>query len=149
MSVDCLERKIRVDAGGFAFISKVLTVDKTANTLKVRLEINPVCFVQVYHNVSKNLVNFVLVLGQARLYGRDCDGGTWHRHPYHNPDSHDFSAEGMKEVDLVEFLVEVEDILWREGLLTCGASKECEGAEQVAGIRGAAPADGEGVGGGL
>jgi hypothetical protein len=51
------------------------------------------------------------------MYGRDCDGGTWHRHPRSAPNTHDFSAEGSRVVTLHYFLAEVQQILQDKGLL--------------------------------
>ncbi len=64
-----------------------------------------------------DLYNYVLVLSRQRLYGRDCEGGAWHRHPHHDPDIHDVSTEGSRPVSPEEFLVEVEQVLAVEGIL--------------------------------
>ncbi len=58
----------------------------------------------------------VLKMGQ-RLFGRDCDGGTWHSHPIENPDGHDFSKDGLKEISLEDFLYEVSEKLVNIGIL--------------------------------
>lgn len=116
MSIEVIERQIATVAGRFSFVQKVETMDKTANTVKIRLEISSACFVQVYLNVRKGLTSFALVFNRARIFGRDSDGGRWHRHPYEDPDRHDFSPEGSRTVDLEEFLVEVEEVLRRESL---------------------------------
>jgi len=117
MTVDAFERQVYHLAAKFSFIKTIITVDKTTNTIKLRLHIAPDCFVQVYTNTRKRLLSYVLVLHRNRAYGRDCDGGAWHRHPYGHPDDHDFSPEGTKSVALDEFLAEVQDILREEGLL--------------------------------
>jgi len=117
MTVDQVEQEIMAVASGFSFIRRVITLDKTVNTIKSRLEISRTCFIQVYRNEKKNLTNFVLIAGSERIYGRDCDGGCWHRHPYEDSDSHDFSPEGNRQVELAEFLQEVQEILQNEGIL--------------------------------
>jgi hypothetical protein len=117
MTIDDFERQVYHIAARFSFIKIITTVDKTTNTVKLRLHIAPDCFVQVYTNTHKGLSAYVLVLNRSRAYGRDCDGGTWHRHPYDHPDDHDCSPEGAKAVTLDEFLAEVQDILSKEGLL--------------------------------
>ncbi len=117
MTVDQVEQEIAATASGFSFIRRVTTLDKTANTIKSRLEVSRTCFIQVYRNVKKNLTNFVFIAGNARIYGRDCDGGIWHRHPYEEPDSHDSSPEGSRQVELAGFLQEVQEILNNEGIL--------------------------------
>ena len=128
ITVDQVEQEIAATASGFSFIRRVTILDKTvrfahrrlrltANTIKSRLEVSRTCFIQIYRNVKKNLTNFVLIAGNTRIYGRDCDGGNWHRHPYEEPDSHDFSHEGSRQVELSEFLQDVQEILENEGIL--------------------------------
>jgi hypothetical protein len=116
-TISLFEARVYDVASHFSFIRRVVTLDKTANTIKLRLHITTGCFIQIYTNVQKELVNYVLILDRSRIYGRDCDGGTWHRHPYENPAAHDFSPEGTEETSLEEFLIEVQQILQREGLL--------------------------------
>lgn len=117
ITVNLFEAQVYDVASRFSFIRRVVTLDKTANTIKLRLHITTGCFVQIYTNVRKNLVNYVLVLDRSRIYGRNCDGGIWHRHSYENPAAHDFGPEGAKEVSLEEFLLEVQQVLEGEGLL--------------------------------
>ncbi len=111
------EQHVRDEARRFAFIRSVVTLDRTANTVKLRLFITPDCFVQVYTNLHKGLLSYSLILHQIRIYGRDNDGAGWHCHPHSAPESHDFSAEGTRSVSLAEFLDEVQRILTVEGLL--------------------------------
>jgi hypothetical protein len=117
ITVNLFEVQVYDVALRFSFVQRVVTLDKTANTIKLRLHITTGCFVQIYTNVRKKLVNYVLILDRSRIYGRNCDGGTWHRHPYENPAAHDFGPEGAKEITLEEFLIEVQQILQREGIL--------------------------------
>lgn len=117
MNPDVFEQRVREDASRFAFIRSVVTLDKTANTVKLRLHVTAECFVQIYANVRKGLLSYTLILYRIRLYGRDNDGASWHRHPYSAPDSHDFSPEGSRPVSLTEFLDEVQQILTAEGIL--------------------------------
>lgn len=117
MTVDEFERQVHQTATRFAYIRQAVTLDKTANTVKLRLQIAKDCFVQVYANTAKGLYNYVLVLSRQRFYGRDCEGGDWHRHPHHDADTHDVSPEGSRPVSPEEFLVEVEQVLTAEGIL--------------------------------
>ena len=117
MNTEQHQDEIEQIASEFPFVSEVFSLHRGPNTLKVRLKITSECFVQVYQNLRKGIVNYVLVAGSGRVYGKDCDGGRWHRHPANDPDSHDFSREGSKEVDLREFLEEVYDVLKGEGIL--------------------------------
>ena len=66
---------------------------------------------------KKNIKDYVVVSGNQRLFGRDCDGGVWHSHSVKNPDSHDFSEDGTKEVTLEDFLYEVSEKLVLLGIL--------------------------------
>ena len=117
VTINLFEAQVHGVASRFSFVRRVITLDKTANSIKLRLHITTGCFVQIYTNVQKKLVNYVLILDRGRIYGRDCDGGAWHRHPYENPAAHDFGPEGAKEISLEEFLIEVQQILQKEGLL--------------------------------
>jgi hypothetical protein len=117
MTVNLFETQAYDVASRFSFVRRIVTLDKTANTIKLRLHITTGCFVQIYTNVQKKLVNYVLILDRSRIYGRNCDGGTWHRHPYENPATHDFGPEGAKAISLEEFLIEVQQILQEEGIL--------------------------------
>ena len=90
---------------------------RTRNAIKIRLEISPIIFVQFYHHQKSNTSNYVLVGWNRRLYGRDSVGGEWHRHPYHNPQEHDTSHEGVREVTPSEFIEEVFEILQEEELI--------------------------------
>lgn len=115
--IDDVERQIYEVVANFAFIEKAETLLKTPNTIKIKLSITPTCFIQIYQNIQKNIKSYVVVSGSQRLFGRDCDGGTWHCHPVEDPDSHDFSEDGAKEVSLEDFLYEVGEKLVLLGIL--------------------------------
>jgi len=110
-TVDDWEQQVVTVAGAFSFVQTVLTTDKNPAALKMRLTLGPEFFVQVYVNVVTGTQNFVLVLGHQRLYGRDCAGGAWHRHPKSDPDAHDSSVEGAKPITVEEFLTEVQELV--------------------------------------
>ncbi|MEI2692894.1 MAG: hypothetical protein V9H69_25530 [Anaerolineae bacterium] len=117
MSADLVERDVRRAAAQWAFIQRVATVDKTDVTVKLRLTVDVECFIQVYANTVKQLASYTLVLSRSRIYGRDCEGGLWHRHPAEAPEQHDFSTEGQRAVTLDEFLREAQQVLQDRGLL--------------------------------
>lgn len=117
MTTDAFEYRVRNEARQFAFVREIVTLDRTANTIKLRLFITSDCFVQIYANLHKDLLSYTLVLRQTRIYGRDNDGKGWHRHPHSAPESHDFSNEGARSITLMEFLEEVQQILTAEGIL--------------------------------
>ena len=83
----------------------------------MRFEITDHSFVQLYCNTRKSLFSYALVMTGARVFGRDCDGGQWHRHPVESPDMHDATAEGKRAVTFEEFLQEVQQVLARLKML--------------------------------
>ena len=115
--IDDVERQIYKIASKFAFVEKAETLLKTPNTIKIKLSITATCFIQIYQNVQKNIKSYVVVSGNQRLFGRDCDGGAWHSHLIENPDGHDFSEDGAREVSLEDFLYEVSEKLVLLGIL--------------------------------
>lgn len=48
MTVDEFEREVVQAAVQFAYIRQTVVVDKTANTIKLRLYVTQDCFVQIY-----------------------------------------------------------------------------------------------------
>jgi hypothetical protein len=117
VTTDDLERDIRQVTAGWAFIRWISTEDKTDHSLKMRLSVTGDCFIQVYANIQKQLWSYALVLHRTRVFGRDCEGGHWHRHPHGAPNDHDSSPEGMRPISLPQFLVEAQQILEAEGIL--------------------------------
>ncbi len=117
MSINAVERDVQRTAVRWAFIQRVETADKTDVAIKMRLHIDTGCFVQIYVNTRKQLISYTVVFNRVRIFGRDCDGGIWHRHPSEMPDQHDFSSEGQRAVSLDEFLRETQRLLQDKGLL--------------------------------
>ena len=117
IDIDGVEKQIYEIGSKFVFIEKVETLLKTPHTIKIKLSVTPTCFIQIYENIKKNIKNYVVVSGNQRLFGRDCDGGAWHSHPVENPDGHDFSEDGAREVSLEDFLYEVSEKLVLLGIL--------------------------------
>lgn len=117
MTIDDLEGDIRDIASGWALIRAVSTEDKADHAIKMRLHIMSGCFVQVYANIQKQLSSYTLVLNRTRVYGRDSEGGQWHRHPRGAADTHDIGPEGARAVSLAQFLAEAQEILQSEGIL--------------------------------
>jgi len=74
--IDALEKA----ASKYLLERKILV--KTDNAVKARIEISDTIYIQFYFNQASNTSNFVLVGWDKRLYGRDCLGGNWHRHPF-------------------------------------------------------------------
>src|SRR4030042_5848110 len=115
--IDNVEKQIYEIGSKCAFIEKLETLLKTPNTIKIKLSITSTCFIQIYQNIQKNIKSYVVVSGNQRLFGRDCDGRVWHCHPVETPDNHDFSEDGSKEVSLEDFLYEAGERLVLLGIL--------------------------------
>ncbi len=115
--INDVEEEIYRIASQFIFIKKAETLLKTPNTVKIKLTITPTCFLQIYQNIQKGIKSYVVISGNQRLFGRDCDGGAWHCHPIDDPDRHDFSRQGSKEVSLEELLYETGEKLILLGIL--------------------------------
>ncbi len=90
---------------------------RTNNAVKARIEISDNIYVQFYFHQTSGTSNYVLVGWNNRLYGRDCVGGNWHRHPFENPEVHETTGDGAKDATPEEFIDEVFEILLRENLI--------------------------------
>lgn len=117
MNIDALKDDIFFTAKKFSFIKETHLIDETDSAIKFRLEIDIATFIQVYHNVRSGTVNYILIQSNQRIYGRDCCNRKWHRHPFENPSSHDFSVAGAKPIILYDFLKEVEEYVVVKGLI--------------------------------
>jgi hypothetical protein len=101
----------------FWFVHDIHIVEQTEATVTVHLTIGPDLFVQAFLSESSERVSFALVGQAGRLYGRDREHGTWHRHPFGLPERHELTPEGMSERPLIQFMAEVEEILVEHDLL--------------------------------
>ncbi|MBI5399256.1 hypothetical protein HZB07_01375 [Candidatus Saganbacteria bacterium] len=101
-----LSREIR-------FIKRVFVVDETVSTLKIKLVINRLCFIQVYVNFSRKIKSYTLVFNGQRLFGVDCDDGRWHEHPWNNPDEHKF----IREQSIREVMFDIYNVLSEKGVI--------------------------------
>lgn len=113
MKIDDIEEEIISSALDVSFITGICIIDKNEEAIKARLVIDESFFVQIYVNIVTGTCNFVLVLNNQRVYGRDCQDGRWHRHPFEDSESHDFGEEGTREISIREFLWEVQEIVDR------------------------------------
>ena len=93
------------------------TLVLTKNTVKVRLSIRENLYIDLYFNQRYGTTNYTLILDDERIYGRDCYDGTWHLHPYEEPNRHDTSEKGRKMLSINEFVDEVEEIVANLNLL--------------------------------
>jgi len=85
VTTDDFEQEVQSVAAQFAFIRRIATLDKADHAIKIRLYVDDECFVQVYTNIGKGLLSFTLIINRIRMYGRDCEGGAWHRPPIMHP----------------------------------------------------------------
>ena len=100
MSIEEAKAEIASTTRWFPFIGSVLLVDETDSAVKYRFFIDASLFVQIYRNVETGTTNYVLIRDFMRVYARDCYDGIWHRHPFEDPDEHNSSTDGRREVIL-------------------------------------------------
>ncbi|OGB90462.1 hypothetical protein A2625_00745 [candidate division WOR-1 bacterium RIFCSPHIGHO2_01_FULL_53_15] len=113
MTVDKIRHEIVLSADKAGFIRKAELIDETDNTLKLRLLVSRACFVQVYVNTRKNIINYVVVLNGQRIFGLDCDGGRWHQHPWSAPNKH----QPADNISLDDFLFDAYEKLKGRGII--------------------------------
>lgn len=102
----------------FPFIRKIEIVDEDRDVIKVRLIIRANFFLQAFLNMNTGTTNFVAILNGKRIFGRDTSNiKGWHKHPFDDPDAHDFSGDASKSVTLTEFLYEFQKIAFEKGLI--------------------------------
>ena len=116
MSIFDLAQSAQDELAQRAYLRRVEVLDQSASLIKLRLQIAPDLFVQIYRNDRFDTTNFVLIHNGQRLYARDQVGGHWHRHTLTQPGQHDTSPEGRRPIDLSGFLDEVETLLASLGL---------------------------------
>jgi hypothetical protein len=110
-SVPELLAELQKEIQARSYISQMETLEQSINLLKTRLYISQDIFRQVYRNDRFDTTDLSLILSGRRIYSRDQVGGKWHRHTLIDPEYHDTSSEGQREISLYEFLNEVEAIL--------------------------------------
>jgi len=101
----------------FGFVQSLEVVERTAQTATLHFMIRQTLFVQVYYSVRSGRFNFALIGASGRLYGRDCEHGQWHLHPFGKSHLHEPTPEGMSPQPIHQFLAEVETILLENDLI--------------------------------
>lgn len=101
----------------FWFVRDFHIVEQTQRTVTLHITISSELFVQAFLSESSQRVNLALVGSGGRLYGRDCEHGRWHRHPFGRPEEHEFTPEGMSIQPLMQFMTEVEEIIVEHDLI--------------------------------
>ncbi len=115
MNLDDFIEEVKSAANNYSL--KVEILARTKNAVKIKVNINENIYIQIYFNMKSGTKNYVLIGWNRRLFGRDCIGGQWHRHPFEDPDMHDFSKNGKKEVSVSEFFFEVFKLLKENELI--------------------------------
>ena len=101
----------------FWFVQALKVVERTTQTITLPFIIQPMLFVQVYYSVRSGRFNLALIGASGRLYGRDCEHGQWHLHPFGESHLHEPTPERMSPQPIHQFLVEVESILLENDLI--------------------------------
>lgn len=81
---------------------ELIEVDRTDNTISLKLVVDTEILISIYGNTQKHKLNLALILKQRRLYGYDSEGGTYHCHPSENPESHVAVADKRTILDFVK-----------------------------------------------
>jgi hypothetical protein len=105
--------EIKRSASSREFVQEVKVVAEGKSVLKVHMIVSEDVKIQVYYNSKTGNRNYVLLLHNQRIYGRDKYQGKWHLHPLENPEKHKNSIE----VSISAFLDEVEEILVEQDLI--------------------------------
>ena len=73
MNVAEFEREARAALVKFPFLKRMEIVDIHREAIKLRLYAKENLFVQAYFNSATGTKNFVAILSNERIFGRDCD----------------------------------------------------------------------------
>ena len=76
-------------------------MQRTLIAIKLRVELNPDRFVDVFFSRHNGRTDLSVVEGDRRIFGYDNLGG-WHRHPITDPEHHESCEEPMLEQFLRE-----------------------------------------------
>lgn len=99
------------------FVQSLQEIERTDQTLSLRLYIRPDLFVQVFLGELTGSLYFALIEGEQRIFGIDRESGEWHLHPYEAPYRHEPLPENLEPQPLLRFLSRVEDLLLQYDLL--------------------------------
>lgn len=99
------------------FVQSLDVMERTDQTLSVRLIVKADLFVQAYIGEISASLYFALIEGRQRVFGIDRVLGEWHMHPYGIPESHVPFEQGLEPKPLLQFLSRVEEILLEQDLL--------------------------------
>ena len=71
-------------------------------------------YIEVYGNSRKQKLNLALIIGKARIFGVDSEGGFYHEHPPEDPESHNLID---KTLDLENFIIRAIEQLKSKNIL--------------------------------
>jgi hypothetical protein len=99
------------------FVQSMQSVDRTDQTISLRLNIRTDLFVHVLLGELTGSLYFALIEQGQRIFGIDRHSGEWHMHPYEAPFQHVPFPDGLEPKPLLSFLSRVEDFLIQHDLL--------------------------------
>jgi hypothetical protein len=99
------------------FVQWVEEIERTDQTLSLRLYIRLDLFVQVFVGELTGSLYLALIEGRQRIFGADRESGEWHIHPFGASEKHAPLPEGLEPTPLLKFLSRVEDLLLQHSLL--------------------------------
>ena len=67
MKIEDLKREIFETTYNFPLIQTIHLIDETDSTIKFRLLIDASTFIQIYHNITTETINYVLIHSFQRL----------------------------------------------------------------------------------
>lgn len=88
----------------------------TDHSVKARITILEDIWIQFYYHEISGTTNLVLIGWSNRLFARDCIHGSWHMHPFENPDHHVFTINNSIEPTPISFMEEIFEWLVKKGL---------------------------------
>ena len=104
MSLEESERQSVAAAERSAICELVTVIGFTETTIRLRVLLYIEAHIDVYFNERNGTTSYVLVAGDARVFGADNANG-WHYHPFGDPDRHVWLSQAM---GFTEFLKQVE-----------------------------------------
>jgi len=116
-NIDALQSEARESFDKVWFIQSIEVIERTDQTLAMRLNIKAGLFVQAFIGEITGSLYFALIEGRQRIFGIDLVSGEWHRHPFGNPQRHETLTAGLGDKPLLSFLARVEELLLDENLL--------------------------------
>jgi len=116
MTIDDLLIELDESKQRFWFIQRS-EIERTDETIRLRLIINEALFIQVFLSEATGRFSLALIQGRERLYGRDREGDMWHLHPFSASETHRPTPEGVSPWPLLQFLAEVEELLFENELI--------------------------------